>query len=382
LRLELDGQPVTDIHCFSFSPKKEFNRASLTKLFMAGGPTVKSVAPARRQEDLEASVAYRRMIHQLARLLGTSESETEVLRRREKLAERYGEYLELLLGDAGIRRMALDNGLEPVPFAKFKRYAPCELYRILRIEPLIKRLLDTSNSFEAFVDSFEDSVRAAVRKSGFVGFKSVIAYRTGLDVDAPTEHEARISFMLRRERGEREWFGPRVKPLRDFLLNRTAELSSRLGAFFQIHTGLGDTDIVAERCNPLLLSRFLRQEFVMKTPIVLIHGGYPYTDEAAWLSSVFPNVHFELSTPFPPTYLPAVSKERYRRVLEVVPTTRIVYGSDSIEIPEFHWLSAKLTKTALGEALGEIVEEGAMDEDDARRAAARILDGNGAKLLN
>jgi uncharacterized protein len=382
LRIELDDQPVTDIHCFSFAPRKKHTRASLTKLFMAGGPTVMSVNPARRQEDLGASIAYRRMITELSRLLGTSASEVEVLRRRNRLAERYGDYLELLFGDARIRRMALDSGLEPVPFEKFKRYAPGRLYRILRIEPLIKRLLETSSSFEALVDEFEGMIRSAARRSGFVGFKSVIAYRTGLDVSAPTEHEARISFMLRREKSESEWFGPRAKLLRDFLLNRTAELSSKLGTFLQIHSGLGDTDIVAERCNPLLLSKFLRQENVMKTPIILIHGGYPYTDEAAWLSSVFPNVYFELSTPFPPTYLPAISKERFRRVLEVVPTTRVVYGSDSIETPEFHWLSAKLSKVALGEALGDIVEEGVMDEDDARRTAARILDGNGAKLLD
>jgi len=342
---------------------------------------VKSVSPARREDDLSASLAYRRMIHQLSRLFGTADSEVEVLKKRGKLAERYAEYLRLLFGDAGIRRIALDNGLEPIPFAKFKRYAPCKAYRILRIEPVIKRLLETSGSFEELVDSYEAVVRTAVKKSGFVGFKSVIAYRTGLDVGVPTEQEARVSFMLRREPSELEWFGPRVKPLRDFLFNRTAELASKLGVFFQIHAGLGDTDIVADECDPLLLSNFLKQEFVMRTPIVLIHGGYPYTDEAAWLSSVFPNVYFELSTPFPPTYLPAVSRDRFKRVLEVVPTTRIVYGSDSIEIPEFHWLSAKLAKAALGEALGEIVDEGVMDEDDAQRTAARILDDNGGKLL-
>jgi predicted TIM-barrel fold metal-dependent hydrolase len=382
LRLELQDQQVTDIHCFSFAPVKRHSRASLAKLFIAGGPTVLSVKPAHRKEDLSASVAYRRMIHQLSMLLGTSDSEAEVLRRRNELAERYSDYLKLLFDDAGIRRIALDSGLEPIPFEEFRRYSPAKTYRILRIEPLIKRLIAISETFEELVDSFENKILSAVKKEGFVGFKSVIAYRTGLDIGTTDERQAKTSFGRRTEASETEWFGPKVKPLRDFLLNRTAETASRLRVFLQIHTGLGDTDVVADRCNPLLLSKFLKQDTVMKTPLILIHGGYPYTDEAAWLSSVFPNVYFELSTPFPPTYLPAVSRERFRRVLEVVPTTRIVYGSDSIETPEFHWFSAKLSKSALGWALGDLVDEEVLDEEEAYRVADRILDRNGAELLD
>lgn len=340
-----------------------------------------SINPELRTEDLAASVAYRRMIHHLSLLFKMSGGENEVLRKRNELAKRYDSYLRLLFGDAGIERMALDSGLEPVSFAEFRRHAPAKLYRIFRIEPLIKDLIAKSGGFDELFTSFDETIQSAVRKHGFVGFKSVIAYRTGLDVGTPTEQEARTSFRLRKENREKEWFGPRVKPLRDFLLNHVAERSSKLRAFLQIHTGLGDTDVVAERCNPLLLSKFLKQEKVLKTPVILIHGGFPYTDEAAWLSSVFPNVYFELSTPFPPTYLPALSKERFRRVLEVVPTTRIVYGSDSIETPEFHWLSAKLSKLALGETLGDLVDDGVLDEQGAHGAAARILDRNGAGLL-
>lgn len=379
--MDLEGQEVTDIHCFSFAPVKRHTRASLTKLFTAGGPTVMSVNPARRQGDLAASVAYRRMIRMLSELFGTRDTEAEVLRTRNRLATKYAEYVKLLFGDARIEGMALDDGLEPVPYEKFRRYSPAKTYRILRIEPLVKRLLESSLTFQELSDSFDEALLGAVRKRGFVGFKSVVAYRTGLDIGNPAEREARLSFGARRDGSEREWFGPKVKPLRDYLLSRTAALASRLRVFLQIHTGLGDTDVVAEKCSPLLLARFLKRDEVSKTPIILIHGGYPYTDEAAWMCSVFPNAHFELSTPFPPMYLPAVSRERFRRVLEVVPTSRVVYGSDSIETPEFHWLSAKLAKEALGGAVGDLVGEDVMDEDEGVRTAARVLDGNGKRLL-
>jgi predicted TIM-barrel fold metal-dependent hydrolase len=96
---------------------------------------------------------------------------------------------------------------------------------------------------------------------------------------------------------------------------------------------------------------------------------------------MFPNLYFELSSPFPPTFLPALSKARFADVLEIVPTNRIVYGSDAIETPEFHWFSAKLTKQALADALGDLVTEHVMSEDEAYTTADKILDANSRRLL-
>ncbi len=380
--VDLRRQPVTDIHCFSFAPGATLAKGSFGRMFMAGGPTVMSYRPALRQRDLSASVAYRRMIHELSIFLHTADGEAEVFRRRNETGKDFATYVGSLFKDAGIERIVLDNGIEPVRFDDFRRLVPAKIYRVFRIEPLLKNLLTSSRSFGDLLDSFDDAVLFAVRKDGFVGFKSVIAYRTGLEVGAPDETEARRSFQAHRKGKEQvEWFGPRVKPLRDFLLRRVAGMSGRLGAFLQIHTGLGDTDVIADKCNPLLLKNFLKLEEVSKIPVILIHGGFPYTAEAAWLASVFPNVYFELSTPFPPTFLPALGRRRFRDVLEIVPTSRIIYGSDAIETPENHWLSARMAKQALGEALGDLVAEGTMDEDEARKGGAQILDSNGRELL-
>jgi len=115
--------------------------------------------------------------------------------------------------------------------------------------------------------------------------------------------------------------------------------------------------------------------------VILIHGGFPYTSEAAWLANVFPNVYFELSAPLPPTFLPALSRARFREIVENVSATRIVYGSDAIEIPENYWMSAKLAKRALGGALGDLVTEGVLDVDEAHRMGDLILNSNAMKLL-
>jgi len=374
--------PVTDIHCFSFPPTPKLTRGSLARVFMAGGPTVMSLSQRVEENELQATVAYRRMIQRLSLLLGTDDDDASVLSRRNAKAGDFPRYLQLLFDDAGIEGMALDNGLESVSFDEFRKYAPGDLHRIFRIEPLLKRLLESSKTFDALFESFDEAIKSAVKKEGFAAFKSVIAYRTGLDVGAPDEREARRSFRAYRSGDEVvEWFGPRVKPVRDFLLYHVAERARSLGVFLEIHTGLGDTDIVADRCDPLLLKNFLRQEAVLKVPVVLIHGGFPNTAGAAWLANVFPNVYFELSTPLPPYFLPPLSGSRFKEVLEMVPVTRIVYGSDSHDIPEMHWLSAKLAKEALAEAMGELVEERVMDEGEVAGASRRIMSENAVSLL-
>lgn len=381
LDVDLAAQPVTDIHCFSFAPSPTHTRESLTKLFMAGGPTVKSFRAEVRKSDLDYSVAYKRMISGLSSFLDVKGTDLEVLRERNRRAKDFKGYARALFEDASIKRIAVDNGLEPVDFEEFRNYAPAKADRIFRVEPLLRRLLESSKTFEELLEAFDDSTSSAIRKGGFAGFKSVIAYRTGLDIGVVDQAAARRSFRQRSRSEEREWFGPKVKPLRDFLLLRLAGKSKGLGAFLEIHTGVGDTDVIADKCNPLLLRSFLKTAEVSSIPVVLIHGGFPYTMEAAWLASVFPNVYFELSTPFPPTFFPALSATRYKEVLEVVPSTRIVYGSDAIETPENHWMSAKLAKRALGSALGELVAQHVVGDGEARRIADLVMNRNAQNLL-
>jgi predicted TIM-barrel fold metal-dependent hydrolase len=382
LDVDLGSQPVTDIHCFSFAPKTAIDRRLLSNVFLSGGPTVKGFRGEVREADLLSSVAYRRMIKELSLFLRVKGSDTQVLRKRNEQARDFPKYVAALFDDAKIKRAVLDNGIEPVSFEDFRKYSMAKLHRVFRLESLLKKLFESERTFSGLSNSFDEAIIEAVKKRGFIGFKSVIAYRTGLDIRDPQESEARRSFSdYRKGKYENEWFGPRIKPVRDFLLCRAAELSRRLRVFLQIHTGVGDTDVVADRCDPLLLKDFLKLETVSKIPVILIHGGFPYSHAAAWLANVFPNLYFELSTPLPPVFMPALSRARFRDVLEIVPATRIVYGSDAIEIPENHWLSAKLAKKALGGSLAELVDEGVLDEDEAHMMARRIFNDNASILL-
>jgi len=232
------------------------------------------------------------------------------------------------------------------------------------------------------VSSFDKQLFDLVANKKAIAFKSAIAYRSGLDVDPNDEERAAEQFRaMKAGRTEAAWFGPIVPKIRNALLVRAIRKAGELGVFFEIYTGLGDTDVVGAKCNPALLQELLKDERVRKTRIALLHCGYPYTVEASWLSKVFPNVFVEISTPFPLGFAQPMGKERFLNILLNAPPSRIVYGSDCFGFPEMHWMSARLAKTGLAEALEELVSKEIMDEDECYSSAELIFSRNAERLL-
>ena len=176
------------------------------------------------------------------------------------------------------------------------------------------------------------------------------------------------------------WFGPVAKKLRDYLLLRAFVNSVELGAPMQLHTGLGDTDIVVAKCNPGLLLNALKDPKYQPTKVVLIHGGFPYTTEACWLANSLPNVYVELSAPVPTYFSPAISPERYKQMMQLAPVSKLIYGSDGGEFPEIHWLMIKMAKWSLSRALSSLVDDGAILREDALQYAELMLNGNARRL--
>ena len=60
----------------------------------------------------------------------------------------------------------------------------------------------------------------------------------------------------------------------------------------QFHTGLGDNDINLVLANPAHLQPMI--EYYKEVDFVLLHSSYPYTREAGYLASVYPNVFVDL----------------------------------------------------------------------------------------
>ncbi len=384
--IDLRDSPVFDAHCFVYRDEPMDGDA------LAGQYAMVGTAPAHMSEAERASTATRqglstgalsKRIKDLAAYLGTEATLDAVIAEREaRRTADSGAYVAGLLDDQAIRGLALDTALGTLEdIDRFAEGFPGFVRKILRLTTLVRDLLQTSESFDSLVADYDAAMRSAVRDHGAVAFKSIIAYRTGLDIRRASEADAAASFARRED--EPTWFGYRVKPLRDFLLRRAVLNAIELDSMVMIHTGLGDSDIVANECRPLLLWDLLKDDETMACKVMLIHGGFPYTDEAAYIASVLPNVYFDLSAGTGPAFLEqAVGPERFRNVLRSVPNEKIMYSSDGGEGgPETLWHDCMTAKRALGGALARMVDEGYHTEAEAKAVGEDALYGNAARVF-
>jgi predicted TIM-barrel fold metal-dependent hydrolase len=112
--------------------------------------------------------------------------------------------------------------------------------------------------------------------------------------------------------------------------------------------------------------------------VILVHTGYPYHREAAYMANVLPRVHVEVSEGIP--FASTAAWDIFDGVLAMAPLNKICYGSDGYKVPEIIYSSAKLGKQALADVLDLQVQRRMMTAVDAQSAAAAILAGNASEL--
>ena len=113
--------------------------------------------------------------------------------------------------------------------------------------------------------------------------------------------------------------------------------------------------------------------------MVLLHECYPYTRQGGYLAAVYENVYLDLSYGIPPLgYGEMLSFTR--QALGVAPTSKLVYSSDGIGVPELHWISAMDGRRAIGQVLGEMVAHGELSLPEAEAAGESILRDNATRL--
>jgi predicted TIM-barrel fold metal-dependent hydrolase len=114
-------------------------------------------------------------------------------------------------------------------------------------------------------------------------------------------------------------------------------------------------------------------------PVVLLHECYPYTRQGGYLAAVYENAYLDLSYGIPLLgYGEMLSFTR--QAIGVTPTSKLMYSSDGIGVPELHWISAINGRRALGQVLGEMVSHGELSLSQAEAAGDSILRGNATRL--
>ena len=320
------------------------------------------------RRDTPHGLFFRRSVRQLAVLYDCAPSLADVLAARQALSLK--NRTALCVERSNLRCMLLDDGLMPGQIMSWdwhQQFVPVK--RLLRIEALAEKVMQDENCFESFEHVFCAELQAA--RTQQVGFKSIAAYRGGLDVPVSDREAARDDYGRARKAG-----AVGSSPFYSYLFHRALEIAHDSSLPVQFHTGFGDPDLALELSNPLLLRPLIER---YKCPFVVLHAGYPFTREAGFLGSVYAHVwvDFGLALPFL-----SVSGMRncLRQLLELIPLNKLLYSSDASLIPELYYLGSLNARRVLSDVLRECVVDGDLGPDEAVEAAHWILAENAVRL--
>lgn len=309
------------------------------------------------------------LVRWLARHLGCEPTREAVTAEREARlqADAVG-YTKGLLEAARVVAVFADEGF-PQPRITAEEFAQTlgtTVYRVTRLEPWILQHRD--GSFDDLVSGVEAETADAFSDPNCVAIKSIVAYRTGLDVGDPSAADAAAAFG--RWKGD-AWRESRehAKPVRDFLIRRALASAKQNDRPFHFHCGGGDPDIDIAHAAPQNLFPLLID--VQHQPVVLVHAGYPWIREAGYIASVLPNVYLELSELIPWGW--GQVEWALEMLIGTVPAAKLLYGSDEAGEPESFWLSAVLARAALERVLTRFVERDHISAEDAERLGRLVL---------
>jgi predicted TIM-barrel fold metal-dependent hydrolase len=234
-----------------------------------------------------------------------------------------------------------------------------------------------------------DRSRREIVENRHLGFKSHVANTAGLDIQPwPVDEVERAWNEWRKappEVKQRENQGTlrpeTARKVRHHLIWRTCELAYELDVPFHIHSPQGEGQAYLSRQYPSQLENVVRYPVAYPQKplkIVMIHGGYPHVDEAAYMAHLYPNVWCEISLMNP--FIHRGLHDRMLAILETAPVSKVMYGSDGFCMPELFYLGAKNGRRYIASALATLVDEGLYTKDEAIRAARMMLWDNAHRL--
>ncbi|KAK3307970.1 uncharacterized protein B0T15DRAFT_549879 [Chaetomium strumarium] len=308
---------------------------------------------------------------------------------------------------SGIETILIDDGLDSQddanPYAWHDDYTRSRCKRIVRIEKVAADLIHRigkarqgadftievlDEAWEEFKRDFKTVMLTALDDPDVVGFKSVICYRTGLDIVsadgfAGLSEGSEVFQNIIKTYESSGFERVQAKGLNDWLVHYTAQLirDNPTGQKkpIQFHTGLGDNDLTLLKSSPSHLQDFIRTYETV--PIVLLHAGYPFTREIGYLASVYGNVYADIGEVFP--CVSQDGQERIlREILELCPWSKILWSTDGHWFPETYLLALKQMREVFETVLCDYVRKGHMGWRAAIDLVRDVLFRNANKLYH
>lgn len=385
-RIDLQGADVVDAHCHPYRVDDLLARDPATfdtRCMFLGTALLSSNHADHTLEEFvdgltDSTVFGLTLRRWLAAYLGCEPTKEAVVAARDAaLRADPVAYAKGLLDDEHVVAVFADEGYpQPtIPREQFEAaLGGTAVHRVGRIEPWILEARE-EGTFDGTVGRFDAILDEAADDPRLVGFKSIIAYRTGLDVGDPSPAVAAAAFGRWKDDG---WSETRThaKPVRDFLFRRTLAKCREHDRVLHLHVGGGDPDINLRHAKPEDAFSVLVEH--QDVPIILIHSGYPWILEAGYVANVLPNVYLEISELVPWGW--SQIDWALETLVGSVPAAKILHGSDEASEPEMFWMSARLVRAALERVLAAYVDRDWLTTAEADRIGRGVLAGNVRRL--
>ncbi|MFE4200823.1 amidohydrolase family protein [Aneurinibacillus aneurinilyticus] len=373
MKEQLQNMHVIDVHAHPY--------VANTKPFTADEFVRKlslSVIPEMFQKQQEQQLVFpgsnmymQITLQRLAHYFSCRPNIEEVVEIRNERTGDFSKYTQELFQDANLRGLVLDFGYPTprIPKETYDNLSGIASWEVYRIEPVMVRISKETTDFFAFIEQYRADLQQALQQRHILGLKTIIAYRSGLEIALEDERTAAAQYPEFRENERAS-----VKALRDYCLHIAMEMCTEANKFMHIHTGIGDGEVVLPKASPSFLLDMLRNKKYRDTKVHLVHGGYPWMEEAAFIVSILPNVYMDISlqTPFAGHGVERIISQ----VFEMAPFHKVMYGSDAFTIPEMNWLGVHLFKECLERVLMDWIRKNYMNEEVALHIAELVLHKN------
>ncbi|MDQ6600558.1 amidohydrolase [Bacillus salipaludis] len=308
------------------------------------------------------------LVKRLAKYFSCEPTLEAVVEQRNARAVDFKKYTHDLFSDARLTGVVGDFGYPQPPLSKAEYADLCgaRIWEIHRIEPAMVQLSQECESFADFNEKYRANLTEALNTKGIVGLKSIIAYRSGLEI-APMDEQAAAAEYAEFKFNTRAV----VKKFRDYCLHIAMEECTKTDKVMHIHTGVGDGEVVLSKASPSFLIDMLRDQKYENTKVHLVHGGYPWMEEAAFIVSILPNVYMDISLQNP--FSGHGVKRILSQVFEFAPFDKVMYGSDAFTVPEMNWMGVHLFKESFEEVLNSWVDSDYMDVETAQTIGEMVL---------
>ena len=285
----------------------------------------------------------------------------------------------LLLPRAGLERLIVETGFlggRVTSPQETGEMAGCPASRVVRLEAVAEQLVGRLADPVAWPDAYRVAIAAELAGDDpAVGFKTILAYRGGLDRDLTRpDDEAVAEAAARWAANVQAGAIPRLDD--DVLLRFGIWTAVDTGLPLQVHTGFGDPDLDLHRADPLLLTDFIRAT-EERAPVLLLHT-YPFHRHAGYLAQMFPHVYLDVGEAI--HYTGAASEEIVRESMELGPCTKLLFSSDAWGAPELHLLGSWLWRRAMSRIVGDWVVRGDWSRADAERVIRLIGSENARRV--